>query len=283
MHFTKIPSKVIASALSIVLAMTICAIVPTSADAATPAKTSISSLSKAAKSFTVKWKKNSKADGYQIRYSANSNMKTGVKTINASKATVSKKVSSKVKPATTYYVQIRVAYKANGKKRYTGWSSKKAVTTLVGSGNSAFDKKIESVLSKKVKKTGASGLKKAFNYVADLRQGSTTTASRSGAWTKWSVKYANDMIGRGQGNCYQAAALMAWLAKGLGYDAKAVCGTYTGGSGKVNPHGWAEVKIGSKWYILDANNQNTANNAGLSLSYFKVSKSSDTGKKYSAE
>lgn len=279
----RLVTRIAAASMAAVIAFALCGIAPEAAHAAgAPSKTSVASIAKSTKSFTVKWKKNASSakTGYQIRYCANSNMKTGVKTVSAAKGAVSKKVSSGVKPATTYYVQVRVAYKAGGKKKYTGWSAKKAVTTMVGSGNSTFDKKIESILSKKVKKTGSTGLKRAFDYVAALNQGNSTTAQRTGDWKKWSVAYAKAMADKGRGNCYQAASLVAWLAKGLGYDARAVCGTYTGGSGKVSPHGWTEVKIGSKTYILDANNQNTANKAGVALNYFKVLKTSETGKKY---
>ncbi len=279
-----LPKRIMAVSLCAVLAIGTCGLVPLEAQATSvPSKTSISKVQKASKSFTVKWKKNSSkaVSGYQIRYSTKKSMKSGVKTVKVGKSATSKKIKSGVKAATTYYVQIRVAYKVSGKTKYTGWSAKKSVTTMVGSGNSTFDKKIESILSKKVKKTGTAGLKRAFNYVADMPQGNTTTAKLTGAWKKWSVTYAKAMVSKQRGNCYQAGALMAWLAKGLGYEARACTGTYTGGSGKVSPHGWAEVKIGGKWYIFDANNQNTANKANLSVSYYKVSKTSETGKKYS--
>lgn len=277
-----------AISMAAIIAIALCGIAPEAAHAAAPSKTSVASIAKSTKSFTVKWKKNASSakTGYQIRYCANSNMKSGVKTVSAPKGAVSKKVSSGVKPATTYYVQIRVAYKAGSKTRYTGWSAKKSVTTMVGSGNSVFDKKIESILSKKVKKTGATGLKRAFDYVASLNQGNSTTAQRTGDWKKWSVPYAKAMADKGRGNCYQAASLMAWLAKGLGYDARAVDGSYAAKSGP-RPHGWAEIKVGRTTYIFDANNQNTVNNnrevaikAGSPLNYFKVSKTSETGKKY---
>lgn len=274
--------KALAIAICAVLAFTVLATLPGKADAATPSKTAISKTVKAQKSITVKWKKNASSakTGYQIRYSTSSSMKSGVKTVKASKSATSKKVTG-LKAATTYYLQIRVAYKKGGKTKYTGWSAKKAVTTKVGSGNASFDNKIEKILSTKIKKTGATGLKRAFNYVAGLRYGNSETSARTGSWTKWSVKYANSMIDKGRGNCYQQAALFAWLAKGLGYDARACQGTYTGGSGKVSQHGWTEVKVSGKWVICDANNQQTANNAGLALNYFKVSKTSATGKKYS--
>lgn len=275
--------KVLSLFLSVVLAFSLCGAFSGKAYAASaPAKTNIVSIAKAKKSFTVKWKKSSSSSvtGYEIRYSKDKKMSVGVKKVKAAKSATAKKISSGIKAATTYYMQIRVAYKSGGKTKYTGWSSKKSATTLVGSGNSSLDNKIESILSKKIKKTGEAGLKKAFNYVSDLGYRAYSTPSKSTSWKKWTVKYAKDMADKQKGNCYQAAALLTWLAKGLGYDARAVCGTYTGGSGKSNPHGWTEVTIGGKVYIFDANNQNTANKAHLPISYYKISKDSETGLKY---
>lgn len=274
--------KSISILIAIALASSMCVALPKQAHAAVSSKATILKIDKAAKAFTVKWKPSLSTSkmGYQIRYCPNSNMKTAVKTVNVSKNAISKKISSGVMPSTTYYVQIRVAYKTSGKKKYTGWSAKKTVTTLIGSWNSTFDKKVESILSRKIKKTGSLGLKKAFRYVAALHQGPTIASSRTSNWKKWSVAYAKAMVDKGGGDCYQAASLMTWLAKGLGYKARVAYGTYIGDSGKANPHGWSEIKIGTKYYIFDANNQNTADIFGLNLNYYKISKTSGLGKKY---
>lgn len=89
-------------------------------------------VSKGKKSFTAKWKKQSKKNqkkfnGYQIRYSLKSDM-SGAKTTTASKSSKSKKIK-KLQAKKKYYVQVRTYTKANGNTFYSNWSSKKSVTT----------------------------------------------------------------------------------------------------------------------------------------------------------
>ena len=84
------------------------------------------------KSFTVKWKKQSKANqkkfaGYQIRYSLKSNMK-GAKKATAKKSSASKTIK-KLKKNKKYYVQVRTYTKKNGITFYSPWSKKKYVKT----------------------------------------------------------------------------------------------------------------------------------------------------------
>lgn len=90
---------------------------------------SISSLtSPSAGKFTVKWNSNSKATGYQVRYSTSSNFSSyKTKTIE-SNTTVSKSVSSLTK-GKKYYVKVR-SYKvsSSGTKYYSSWSDAKYVT-----------------------------------------------------------------------------------------------------------------------------------------------------------
>lgn len=70
-------------------------------------------------------KKVSGADGYEIRYSLKKNMKS------SKKATIKKaktlKVTLKKLKKKTYYVQARAYKTVDGKKYYSGWSSKKSV------------------------------------------------------------------------------------------------------------------------------------------------------------
>ena len=99
-----------------------------------PKGTSISKLYRYKKAFTVKWNKQSQKmassviTGYQIRYSTSSSM-TGAayKTISGYKNT-SKKVGS-LKAKKRYYVQVRTYKKVGSTYFYSGWSSKKYVTT----------------------------------------------------------------------------------------------------------------------------------------------------------
>ncbi len=89
----------------------------------------ISSLtSSAATKMTVKWKRNSKATGYQIQYCLAKDFKTGAKTVRiTNNTTVSKTIGSLLK-GKKYYVRLR-SYRTAGSKTFTSaWSAVKAVT-----------------------------------------------------------------------------------------------------------------------------------------------------------
>ena len=100
-----------------------------------PKGTSIKSLSKAKKAFTVKWKKQaSQTNGYQIQYSTNKAFNTKdtvTKTISKNKTT--KATVKKLKAKKTYYVKVRTYknVKISGKtvKVYSDWSKVKNVKT----------------------------------------------------------------------------------------------------------------------------------------------------------
>lgn len=93
--------------------------------------TSIASLTKLSKGFTVKAKKltSTYSTGYQVRYSLKKSM-SGAKTVTISSkaSTVSKKVT-KLKAKKTYYVQVRTVKKIGTVKKYSAWSAKKTVKT----------------------------------------------------------------------------------------------------------------------------------------------------------
>lgn len=92
-----------------------------------PKGTSITKLTAAKKAFTVKWKKKAYT-GYQIRYSLKSSM-AKAKIVTIGKAgTLSRKIS-KLRMKKKYYVQVRTYKTVKGKKYYSKWSAKKAVTT----------------------------------------------------------------------------------------------------------------------------------------------------------
>lgn len=93
-----------------------------------PSKQSISSLKAGSKSFTVKYKKNTSASGYQVQYSTSSkftNATTKTVTKNSTTSYKASKLSSKKK----YYVRVRSYKTVNGQKVYGAWSSAKSVTT----------------------------------------------------------------------------------------------------------------------------------------------------------
>ena len=70
-------------------------------------------------------KKVSGANGYEIRYSLKKNMKSAKK-VTIKKASTLKVTLKKLKKK-TYYVQARAYKTVDGKKYYSGWSSKKSV------------------------------------------------------------------------------------------------------------------------------------------------------------
>ena len=77
------------------------------------------------KKLTVKWKKVSKAKGYQIQIATNKKFTKGKKTKTLSKTTYSFK---KLKKNKYYYVRIRAyVYDSNHKKVYGSWSTVKKV------------------------------------------------------------------------------------------------------------------------------------------------------------
>ena len=120
-----------------------------------PKATSISSLTKGSKSFTVKWKKGgTQITGYQIKYSKYSSMSNaGYKTIK-SKSKVSTKVSS-LKAGQKYYVQIRTYKVVNGTKYYSSWSKKKTIRTKTAPSSYSDDDDDSYIGSIYVTKTGS--------------------------------------------------------------------------------------------------------------------------------
>lgn len=71
-------------------------------------------------------KKIAGADGYQIRYSKNKNMKSS-KHIKLSRNSILTRTIKGLKKGKKYYIQVRSFKKVNGKMYYSGWSGKKPV------------------------------------------------------------------------------------------------------------------------------------------------------------
>ena len=82
--------------------------------------------------LTLKWKKDTRATGYQIQYSTSSKFtKKATKTILVKNSRITKKTIQKLSGGKKYYVRVR-AYKTmkiNGKKtnRYGAWSTRKVL------------------------------------------------------------------------------------------------------------------------------------------------------------
>lgn len=91
-----------------------------------PKKPEMKKLTAGKKKFTVQWKKDKKADGYQVQYSTDKKFKKNVKSVNVSKKST-KAIVKKLKKRKTYRVRVRSYKKINGKKYYSGWGKVKSV------------------------------------------------------------------------------------------------------------------------------------------------------------
>ena len=79
------------------------------------------------KKAQVKWKKNTKASGYQVQYSMKKNFKSGIKNITIKKNKITSTVLKKLKKKKTYYVRVRTYKKLGNKTYYSKWSNVKKV------------------------------------------------------------------------------------------------------------------------------------------------------------
>ncbi len=215
-----------------------------------PKATAISKTQGAVKGFSVTWKalSTTHADGYQIRYAPTKAM-TDAKKVTVKKAASTFRLVTGLKNGDKYYVQVRAYKKAKGKTYYGAWSRAKKVTTGLNSGDEELDAIIGKLLASKKLKNGSSDkrLRACFNYVAKMRYIRTYENPKG----NWSVPFAKEMYNNNGGNCYRYAALFCWLARGLGYDAKAVKGSVPSRSQGRAPHGWVEIKVAGKTKICD--------------------------------
>lgn len=90
-------------------------------------------------------------------------------------------------------------------------------------------------------------LYEAHVYCRDSFKYLRRNSYRFGA-TGWEVEDAKTMFTSGRGNCYNYAAAFWALARGLGYDARAVSGTCTSTD---QPHGWVFIPFDGKDYLFD--------------------------------
>lgn len=92
-----------------------------------PAVNSITKVSNSkGKKMVIKWSKDTRVTGYEIKYTTDINFKKCVNRFTRSASTTSATVSRLAKNK-TYYIQIRTYKTINGKKYYSKWSSIKAV------------------------------------------------------------------------------------------------------------------------------------------------------------
>ncbi len=70
-------------------------------------------------------------------------------------------------------------------------------------------------------------------------------------WTTWAPAFARQMYESGHGNCFRYAALFAYCARSLGYDARAVVGSVPARAGGWAPHGWVIINENGTEYLYD--------------------------------
>ena len=87
---------------------------------ARPAITSLKNSS--SRKMTVKWGKNTKANGYEIQYCLKSNFASGRKTVTISKSSTITTTIKNLLKGKIYYVRVRTFKKVGGKKYYSAWS-----------------------------------------------------------------------------------------------------------------------------------------------------------------
>lgn len=105
-------------------------------------------------------------------------------------------------------------------------------------------------------------LESCFNYVVTIISYERNMEVPKGNWT---AVYAKNALLTGRANCYGYAATFAYIAKGLGYDARVCTGSIASSLGGRADHAWTEVRIGNKWYVFDTEMQD-AKGAG----YYKT-------------
>lgn len=119
------------------------------------------------------------------------------------------------------------------------------------SGNEELDTIVAGKLDQLIKTQSMSRenmLYEAYKYIRDNHlylKGSYYRVEETG----WEIDEALKLLSKGRGNCYSFAAGMWALARGLGYDAKAVSGYI---SHTYQPHGWVEIEIDGVMYVFDA-------------------------------
>lgn len=114
--------------------------------------------------------------------------------------------------------------------------------------------------------TQSKQLEKCFNYFINEVSYEREMKVPLGDWTG---DYARQILFTGKGNCYKYAAAFAYIAKGLGYDAKVCTGTVAAATGGRTPHAWTEVKMNDKWYIFDTEMQDAKGSGYYKQTYEK--------------
>lgn len=146
-------------------------------------------------------------------------------------------------PCQVEAVQIAIVLKNDSAPGLTGASY---VAPL--SGDNGLDYIVYHIIATKTG-GGYQGLRNAYEYVSSYGY-RTQDLFPSGSWQSWSKRYAKEMYYMGRGNCYRYAALFCWIARGLGYDARAISGKAETLLG-FYPHSWVEIHQNGEVYVVD--------------------------------
>lgn len=85
-------------------------------------------------------------------------------------------------------------------------------------------------------------IKKHFPYYRIYIQPNSKNLSKS---------FAEFTFKNKKGNCYGLISAFSCAAKALGYKVRLNAGKITTKAGGPDAHGWAEIKMGKKWYLFD--------------------------------
>ncbi len=99
---------------------------------------------------------------------------------------------------------------------------------------------------------GDDALKRGYDWIVDNHSYTHMNEYPGGSWLDWSRPYAKEMYLNKEGNCYRYASIVTWVARGLGYEAKAVSGQLLSRGGGWIAHGWCEVDLDGTIYVIDA-------------------------------
>lgn len=95
-----------------------------------PKGTRLTKVTRAKKSFTVKWRKQTtETTGYQIQYSTDRNFKKDNKTVTVNKNKTTKYTVKKLKQKKIYYIRIRTYKTVKNKKYASKWTETKSIKT----------------------------------------------------------------------------------------------------------------------------------------------------------
>lgn len=242
------------------------------------------------KTVKLEWYTAEKAQGYQI-YRKNGKKWKKIKTIT--KGNTYKYTDKKVKKGKTYQYKVRAYSKVNGKTYYSSYGKIQKVAlknpTVKGSyyvgsvyGPALNNKELLQVrrvvqsFKNNYITTGMSSYQKAlaaFNYLR---------SNCAYAWKGWQYNNANTAWGAlvyGEAQCSGYARAMKALCDAIGVP----CYYVHANAKAINPsHQWNEVKVGGKWYIVDAQSgafligSKTWKNAGLAWNTKGLPKCSTT-------